>query len=122
MICFFVVTILNNTPRQRYLESSSKALLSVCYFFCTLSTVNGSLRVTIQGEVIEKSFGEEELCFRTLQRFTAATLEHGMHPPFAPKPAWRTLMDDMAGVSTEEYRATVFKNPSFVPYFRAVSA
>lgn len=34
-------------------------------------TVNGSLRVTIQGEVIEQSFGEELLCFRTLQRFTA---------------------------------------------------
>lgn len=86
-----------------------------------LSAVNGSLRVTIQGEVIEKSFGEEELCFRTLQRFTAATLEHGMHPPFAPKPAWRNLMDDMAGVSTEEYRSVVMKNPTFVPYFRAVS-
>ncbi|XP_024375528.1 phosphoenolpyruvate carboxylase 2 isoform X4 [Physcomitrium patens] len=84
-------------------------------------TVNGSLRVTIQGEVIEKSFGEEELCFRTLQRFTAATLEHGMHPPFAPKPAWRNLMDDMAGVSTEEYRSVVMKNPTFVPYFRAAT-
>lgn len=34
-------------------------------------TVNGSLRVTVQGEVIEQSFGEEHLCFRTLQRFTA---------------------------------------------------
>lgn len=40
-------------------------------------TINGSLRVTVQGEVIEQSFGEEHLCFRTLQRFTAAMLEHG---------------------------------------------
>ncbi|KAH9570181.1 hypothetical protein CY35_02G027600 [Sphagnum magellanicum] len=82
-------------------------------------TVNGSLRVTIQGEVIEQSFGEENLCFRTLQRFTAATLEHGMHPPIAPKPVWRSLMDDMAVVATEEYRSIVFENPLFVPYFRA---
>jgi phosphoenolpyruvate carboxylase len=84
-------------------------------------TVNGSLRVTVQGEVIEHSFGEEHLCFRTLQRFTAATLEHGMHPPVSPKPEWRALMDEMAVVATVEYRAMVFKEPRFVEYFRSAT-
>ncbi|KAK7855702.1 phosphoenolpyruvate carboxylase [Quercus suber] len=81
-------------------------------------TIHGSLRVTVQGEVIEQSFGEEHLCFRTLQRFTAATLEHGMHPPVSPKPEWRALMDEMAVIATEEYRSIVFKEPRFVEYFR----
>ncbi|KAK6157362.1 hypothetical protein DH2020_011610 [Rehmannia glutinosa] len=81
-------------------------------------TVHGSLRVTVQGEVIEQSFGEEHLCFRTLQRFTAATLEHGMHPPVSPKPEWRALLDEIAVVATEEYRSIVFKEPRFVEYFR----
>ncbi|KAL8506406.1 hypothetical protein ACS0TY_017328 [Phlomoides rotata] len=81
-------------------------------------TINGSLRVTIQGEVIEQSFGEEHLCFRTLQRYTAATLEHGMNPPVAPKPEWRLLMDEMAVVATKEYRSIVFQEPRFVEYFR----
>ncbi|KAL0443834.1 UNVERIFIED_CONTAM: Phosphoenolpyruvate carboxylase 1 [Sesamum latifolium] len=81
-------------------------------------TIHGSLRVTVQGEVIEQSFGEEHLCFRTLQRFTAATLEHGMHPPVAPKPEWRSLMDEMAVVATKEYRSVVFQEPRFVEYFR----
>ncbi|CAM8995288.1 unnamed protein product [Rhodiola kirilowii] len=81
-------------------------------------TIHGSLRVTVQGEVIEQSFGEEHLCFRTLQRFTAATLEHGMKPPVAPKPEWRTLLDDMAVVATEKYRSIVFQEPRFVEYFR----
>ncbi|XP_002992495.2 phosphoenolpyruvate carboxylase [Selaginella moellendorffii] len=81
-------------------------------------TIDGSLRVTIQGEVIEQSFGEEHLCFRTLQRFTAATLEHGMHPPTAPKEDWRKLMDEMAAIATEAYRSVVFKDPQFVHYFR----
>lgn len=84
-------------------------------------TINGSLRVTVQGEVIEQSFGEEHLCFRTLQRFTAATLEHGMHPPISPKPEWRALLDEMAVVATEAYRNIVFKEPRFVEYFRLVS-
>ncbi|KAG9143125.1 hypothetical protein Leryth_023555 [Lithospermum erythrorhizon] len=81
-------------------------------------TIHGSLRVTVQGEVIEQSFGEEHLCFRTLQRFTAATLEHGMHPPVSPKPEWRELMDEIAVIATEKYRSIVFKEPRFVEYFR----
>ncbi|GAA0184806.1 lyase [Lithospermum erythrorhizon] len=84
-------------------------------------TIHGSLRVTVQGEVIEQSFGEEHLCFRTLQRFTAATLEHGMHPPVSPKPEWRELMDEIAVIATEKYRSIVFKEPRFVEYFRLVS-
>lgn len=81
-------------------------------------TIHGSLRVTVQGEVIEQSFGEEHLCFRTLQRFTAATLEHGMNPPISPKPEWRALLDEMAVVATKEYRSIVFQEPRFVEYFR----
>ncbi|XP_072984319.1 phosphoenolpyruvate carboxylase 1 isoform X1 [Typha latifolia] len=81
-------------------------------------TINGSLRVTVQGEVIEHSFGEERLCFRTLQRFTAATLEHGMNPPIPPKPEWRAMMDEMAVVATKEYRSIVFQESRFVEYFR----
>ncbi|KAJ1259473.1 hypothetical protein BS78_10G158400 [Paspalum vaginatum] len=84
-------------------------------------TINGSLRVTIQGEVIEHQFGEEHLCFLTLQRFTAATLEHGMHPPVSPKPEWHALMEEMAVVCTEEYRSIVFKEPRFVEYFRSAT-
>ncbi|XP_027344117.1 phosphoenolpyruvate carboxylase 2 [Abrus precatorius] len=84
-------------------------------------TIHGSLRVTVQGEVIEQSFGEEHLCFRTLQRFTAATLEHGMHPPVSPKPEWRALMDEMAAIATKEYRSVVFQEPRFVEYFRCAT-
>ncbi|KAK5843258.1 hypothetical protein PVK06_005710 [Gossypium arboreum] len=51
-------------------------------------------------ETIEQSFGEEYLCFRTLQCFIAATLEHGMHPPVSPKLEWHALMDEMAIVAT----------------------
>ncbi|EEF40881.1 Phosphoenolpyruvate carboxylase, putative [Ricinus communis] len=84
-------------------------------------TIHGSLRVTVQSEVIEQSFREEHLCVRTLQRFTAATLEHGMHPLVSPKPEWRTLMDEMAVIATKEYRSIVFQEPRFVEYFRLIS-
>nr|AVN87068.1 phosphoenolpyruvate carboxylase 1 [Selenicereus undatus] len=82
------------------------------------NTINGALRVTVQGEVIEESFGEENLCFRTLQRYTAVTLEHGLCPSFSPRPEWRALLDEMAVVGTKEFRSVVFEDPRFVRYFR----
>ncbi|XP_044963876.1 phosphoenolpyruvate carboxylase, housekeeping isozyme-like isoform X2 [Hordeum vulgare subsp. vulgare] len=44
-------------------------------------TIHGSLRVTVQGEVMEQSFGEEHLCFRTNKTLSVAcwvtaTLHH----------------------------------------------
>ena len=51
----------------------------------------------------------------------SATLEHGMHPPVKPKPEWRAIMDEMALISTEEYRSIVFKEPKFIEYFHSVS-
>ncbi|KAJ8426176.1 hypothetical protein Cgig2_021030 [Carnegiea gigantea] len=82
------------------------------------NTINGALRVTVQGEVIEESFGEENLCFRTLQRYTAVTLEHGLCPSFPPRPEWRALLDEMAVVATKKFRSVVFEDPRFVRYFR----
>nr|AVN87069.1 phosphoenolpyruvate carboxylase 2 [Selenicereus undatus] len=81
-------------------------------------TINGSLRVTVQGEVIEQSFAEEHMCLKTLERYTAATLVHGMHPAISPLPEWSALLDEMAVVATKEYRSIVFEQPQFVKYFR----
>ncbi|GBG71382.1 hypothetical protein CBR_g8801 [Chara braunii] len=81
-------------------------------------TVNGSLRVTIQGEIIEHSFGEEQLSFRTLERFTSATLEVSLHTPTPPKPEWQKLMEEMSAVATEDFRG-VLRDKRFLPYFQA---
>ena len=65
---------------------------SLILLYClTPETINGSLQVKVQGEVIEQSFGEDYLCFRTLQRFYAATLWNGMNPPISPQPQWQGL-------------------------------
>jgi hypothetical protein len=63
-------------------------------------TVHASLRVTVQGEVIEHSFGVEHSAPGLgMQRFTAATLEHGMHPPVFRKPECRAIMDEVVVVA-----------------------
>ncbi|GBG63625.1 hypothetical protein CBR_g38936 [Chara braunii] len=83
-------------------------------------TVNGSLRITIQGEIIAQSFGEAHLCFRTLERFTAATLEVGLNPPRPPNPLWRNLMENMSSTATNEFRSTL-SGPKFIDYFQSVT-
>lgn len=84
-------------------------------------TVNGSLRVTVQGEVIEQMFGHSELCMRTLDLFTAATLKHTLEPPQSPKDEWREVMKIMSETSCDQYRKVVFQDPRFINYFRAAT-
>jgi phosphoenolpyruvate carboxylase len=80
-------------------------------------TVNGSIRVTVQGEVIETDFGEKENCFHTLDLYTASVLEHTLKPPAHPRDEWRRVMDRMSEYSCAHYRKTVFETPDFVGYF-----
>ncbi|KAI8473664.1 MAG: PEPCase 1 [Monoraphidium minutum] len=80
-------------------------------------TINGNLRVTIQGETIEQQFGEREVAFRTLDLYTSAVLEAGLDPPSAPKQEWRDMMDFLGKASCEVYRSYVFQRPEFVEYF-----
>ena len=47
--------------------------------------MSSSQSLTVQGEVIEQNFGEHENCFHTLDLYTAATLEHSLSPPTAPR-------------------------------------
>ena len=84
-------------------------------------TIQGSLRVTVQGEIIEQQFGEPEVCFSTLDRYTSAVLEARMDPPPAPKPEWCTMMHQLAVTSCREYRAIVFQHADFVPYFKSAT-
>ena len=84
-------------------------------------TINGRLRVTIQGEIIETDFGEHEMCFRTLDLYTAATLEHSLLPPAGPEPEWRETMALMSKVSCAQYRDIVFNEPKFIRYFHAAT-
>ena len=59
-------------------------------------SVDGRLRVTEQGEMIQAKFGLPGLALRTLELYTTATLEATLAPPAPPQPAWRARMDALA--------------------------
>lgn len=84
-------------------------------------SVAGSFRITEQGEMIRFKFGMPSVAKQSLKLYLNAVLEASLLPPPQPKPEWRELMKYMTGLSLDSYRATVRKNPEFVPYFRSVT-
>ena len=83
-------------------------------------SIDGALRVTEQGEMIQWKFGTPEIAERTFEVYTNATLEASLRPPAAPSEAFRGRMDALAKRSLDAYRE-VTRHPDFVPYFRAAT-
>jgi len=85
------------------------------------STINGRIRVTVQGEVVEQHFGETESCFRQMDLFCGAVLEASLDPAPAPPPEFRAAMADMATSSCTAYRSVVRGDPRFWDFFQAAT-
>ena len=84
-------------------------------------SVDHSLRVTEQGEMIRFKFGIPEIAVRNLELYTSAVLAATLSPAPAPEPEWREKMETLALRGFREYRSVVRENADFVPYFRAAT-
>jgi len=81
-------------------------------------SVQGTLRITEQGEMVQAKFGFHAVARRQLDIYSHAVLLATLDPPKPPKDdAWRALMDSMSRVSCEAYRSVVFDDPLFISYF-----
>ncbi|WP_166269049.1 phosphoenolpyruvate carboxylase [Marinobacter caseinilyticus] len=81
-------------------------------------SVNGSFRITEQGEMIRFKFGLPRLAEQSLTLYTTAVIEATLAPPPGPEPEWRKTMDWLTERSLKAYRHVVREDPDFVPYFR----
>ncbi len=84
-------------------------------------SVQGTLRVTEQGEMINAKFGLGEIALRTLELYTTATLTATLRPSAPPTAPWRKQMQDIADLSRASYRRTVYDSPEFLDYFRTAT-
>ena len=84
-------------------------------------SVDGRLRVTVQGEMIQAEFGLVGIALRTLEVYTTATLDATLAPSPAPREEWRKTMQRMSDASARGYRAVVYEMPRFLDYFRAAT-
>jgi phosphoenolpyruvate carboxylase len=81
-------------------------------------SIQGELRVTEQGEMIQALFGLPDLALRTLEVYTSGTLDSWLTAPPAPPTAWRTTMDALSRDACRVYRRYVYEQPEFLEYFR----
>jgi phosphoenolpyruvate carboxylase len=80
-------------------------------------SIDGTLRVTEQGEMLQSLFGLPDIALRTLEVYTSATLEAWLAPPPPPRPEWRACMNRLRDSARDRYRAIVYEEPRFVEYF-----
>jgi phosphoenolpyruvate carboxylase len=86
-----------------------------------VGAVQGSLRLTEQGEVIASKYAEAGTARRNLESLLAGTLEstlldvEGLGPDAEPSYA---ILDDLAGRARAAYARLVHETPGFVEYFR----
>jgi phosphoenolpyruvate carboxylase len=82
------------------------------------ATLDGSLRLTEQGEVLAERYDDAEIARRHLDQVTWATLVASTLPPAAVPADWPALTERLAARSLAAYRDLV-DQPGFIGYFSA---
>jgi phosphoenolpyruvate carboxylase len=80
-------------------------------------SIDGSIRVTEQGEMIQAKFGLTGIALRNLDLSVGGTLSATLAKGVRPKAEWRALMDQLAEKSSGAYRSVVRGHPNFLEYF-----
>jgi phosphoenolpyruvate carboxylase len=84
-------------------------------------SIDGTIRVTEQGEMIQALFGLPGIATRTMEVYTSGTLDAWLTPAPAPPDEWRACMDRLSADGARAYRSYVHENASFVDYFRTAT-
>ena len=85
------------------------------------NSVNGKIRITDQGEVIQQKYGYEPLAKYNLCSYIGAVTEATLNPPPHPKKDWRSLITKMADISKNSYRKNINQSSDFIKYFKTVT-
>ncbi len=80
-------------------------------------SIDGTLRVTEQGEMLQALFGLPDIALRTMEVYTTGTLEAWLTPAAAATPEWRACMERLADDARRAYRGIVYETPQFMDYF-----
>ena len=85
------------------------------------NSVNGKIRITDQGEVIQQKYGYEPLAKYNLCSYIGAVAEATLNPPPIPKNNWRSLIEKMSDISKSSYRKNINQSTEFIKYFQTVT-
>jgi phosphoenolpyruvate carboxylase len=81
--------------------------------------IQGSIRITEQGEVIGAKYSKADVGRRNLEIMAAATLEASLlEPTHAPSDSWLAAMAELSADAYRAYRALVYETEGFAKYFQ----
>ncbi len=86
-------------------------------------TVQGYLRVTEQGEIINEKYGLRAIALRTVEQITGAVALATAMPEHrgSDLPEWHDMMQVIADESRRAYRKLVYDTPGFYEYYRSAT-
>ncbi len=84
-------------------------------------TVNGKIRITDQGEVIQQKYGYKPLAEYNLCSYIGSVMDASLNPPPRSKSNWRDLIQKMSEISTSSYRKYLNQSEDFIRYFKTVT-
>ena len=85
------------------------------------NTVNGKIRITDQGEVIQQKYGYKPLAEYNLCSYIGAVMDASLNPPPKSKKNWRELIEKMSEIATSAYRKNLNQSEDFIRYFKTVT-
>ncbi len=84
------------------------------------ASIGGRLRLTEQGEVIDAKYGLPQIALRNLERMLGSiVLRAAGDGEERIPPRWVDLANTVSRTARETYRALVYEDPRFTPYFRS---
>ena len=83
-------------------------------------SVNGSMRVTEQGEILAERYDDPEIAFRHLEQVTWATLLVSSDTDGQSTADYQTVIDEMATRSFNAYRGLI-THPQFLSYYESAT-
>jgi phosphoenolpyruvate carboxylase len=84
-------------------------------------SIDGTIRVTEQGEMLQALFGLPDIALRTLEVYTSGTLEAWLAPAPPARQEWRDCMERLRDAARAAFRGVVYDHPRFVEYFHAAT-
>jgi len=84
-------------------------------------SIGNQIKITEQGEVIADRYGMPALAHRHLEQVVNAVLRAGFAPHTDAPLEWEHTLEQLADISRRHYRALVYENPNFLPYFHTAT-
>jgi len=84
-------------------------------------SIGNQIKITEQGEVIADRYGMPALAHRHLEQLVNAVLRAGFAPQVDAPPEWEHTLERLADISRGHYRALVYENPNFLPYYHTAT-